>query len=122
MADISKSELCTFDPNLSLDNLVGLYDNVLKRVFDDHAPLKRAIVRVRDDSKWYTELIRSQKQKRRQFERLWRKTKLEIHRQMFLQQKSTLNHLLIFLKKNIIQVSSLIVKGIAKNCLMLSLD
>jgi hypothetical protein len=80
--DIIKSELCT-SQETSLCALVDQYDRVLKDILQNHAPLKQRTVTVRPDAPWYNDDIRDAKRKRRKAERMWRKTHLEIHKQLY---------------------------------------
>ena len=65
---------------LSLDVLVLKYDETLKTVMNTLAPVKTATVTIRPEAKWYTDEIRQGKQGRRQAERRWGKSQLEVHR------------------------------------------
>jgi hypothetical protein len=59
------------------------YEDALSSILDKHAPLKSSSVPDRKDVKWYNEDVRLAKQVRRKLERKWRKTRLEIDRQIF---------------------------------------
>ena len=83
--DIIKSVLYA-SPETSLDALVDQYDNVLQNLLENHAPLKQCTVTIRPDAKWYNDDIREAKKKRRQAERKWRSTHLEIHKQLYAEQ------------------------------------
>ena len=72
----------------TIDNatdLYELYDVTLSSVLDSHAPLKCVVIE-RPSAPWYTEDIRIEKGKRRRLERLWRRNKLTINRDMYVEQ------------------------------------
>ena len=78
-----------------LNNNMGLViqlENCLLHILDQHAPLRTVTVINRTHTEWYTDNIREQKQKRRQYERLWRKTGLTIHKDMFNAQRIKTNN------------------------------
>ncbi|KAK2144742.1 hypothetical protein LSH36_734g01020 [Paralvinella palmiformis] len=57
------------------------------------------IITLRPNAPWYTEDIREDKHKRRKAERLWRRTKLTVHHQMFKKECRNVIALLIKAKK-----------------------
>ena len=75
----------------TLDELIAVYQRELDVVLDDVAPEKTCIIPVRSESDWYTSEIRDAKQIRRRFERKWRNSGLEVHRQMFKEQCCKVN-------------------------------
>ena len=68
-----------------------MYNTVLCTIMDKHAPVKTKVIPVCPQPEWYTEEVRKAKQQRRQCERLWRKTKLTVHRDMYVNMKVTVN-------------------------------
>ena len=61
-------------------------DSVLTGVLDDHAPVMRRRVRPQKNAPWFSgvaEEVRSLKQQRRRAERLWLKTGLTVHKQLY---------------------------------------
>ena len=80
--------------NGSVDEIANRYITCLQNLFDIHAPVVRKVVKLRPHAPWYNESIREAKQQRRKLERRWRRTHLEIDRQSFRQQCSTLSKLL----------------------------
>ena len=74
--------------------LVRKYNEDLSCVTEKHAPLRQRVIRSRNETPWYNTEIRSAKQQRRRLERLWRKTKLEVHRQMYKAQCNTVTKLI----------------------------
>ena len=77
-----------------LDQLVSIYQNDLLSVLNKHAPLKTRTFTIRPQAEWYTADIRKAKQLRRRAERLWRKTGLTIHRDIFMERRGDVNDLI----------------------------
>jgi exonuclease III len=77
------------------DSLVEAYNFGLKTLLDKHAPLQKRIVTLRPNALWYTEELREAKHKRRKAERLWRRTKLTIHHQLYKDKCSEVGKLLV---------------------------
>ena len=71
-----------------------MYDNTLTCLVDKHAPVNERSVRLRQDTAWYNEDLRNEKRVKRQKERAWRKSKLEVHRQIYVDQCKRVNNLL----------------------------
>lgn len=92
--DILNSALNTDLSACELDGVVSLYNSELARIIDVHAPLKTRTLTVREEAEWYTDNIRAAKQKRRQAERLWRKTGLSVHRDIFMTRREEVNNLI----------------------------
>ena len=80
-ADISKIDFKTDCDNV--DIVVDNYDTVLASLLDLHAPLKTNNVICRDLQPWMSEEILSVKREKRKSERIWRKTKLTVHLEIF---------------------------------------
>ena len=70
-----------------LDVLVNKYDTTLHDIINNHAPLKQRTVTIRPSNPWYSPEIDEAKKLRKQLERRWRKSKLEIDRQLFKSQR-----------------------------------
>jgi len=98
-ADIKESPLIT-TPVTTLPALVEQYNTVLKELLDTHAPLKKRVITLRPAAPWYNDSIREEKQVRRQLERKWRTTKLEVHKQNYLEQCKKVNDSLYTAKKS----------------------
>ncbi|MCK5882742.1 MAG: hypothetical protein KAG61_03570, partial [Bacteriovoracaceae bacterium] len=83
-----------------IDGIINIYNNSLKRVIDSHAPeIKKALI-LRPFAPWYTEELRNAKQKRRKLERRYRRTKLEVHKQIFRHQCCVVNKMVLRAKKD----------------------
>ena len=83
--DIESSTLYT-NPAHDPEGLALQYDTVLSQLLDLHAPQKEKCITIRPNAPWYTDELREEKQKKRRLERKFRKTNLEIDKQLFLQQ------------------------------------
>ena len=70
--------------NLNVGSLVDSYNSGLRTVLDRHAPLNIRRVRDRPSALWLTKEVRNARRKRRRAERLWRKTKLTVHKEMYI--------------------------------------
>lgn len=64
-------------------NAVLDYNTTITKAMDLHAPLHTVKVKGESQKPWYSEEIHVARQKRRQLERKFLKTRLEVHRQMF---------------------------------------
>ncbi|XP_038061112.1 uncharacterized protein LOC119731897 [Patiria miniata] len=84
--DIATSPLITC-PADTPDTLVDQYNSVLCKLLDSHAPPKTCKIVDKPKMPWYNNDIAEAKRKRRQLERRWRKSKLQIHREMFQSQR-----------------------------------
>jgi hypothetical protein len=80
--------------DMSLTELTNLYDSELSKIADNLAPVKTRVITVRPIANWYNTTIREAKQKRRRAERKWRKTNLEVHRQIYIECKNVVNALI----------------------------
>jgi exonuclease III len=83
----------------SCDVLTSRYNEVLTEILDDVAPQKTRVIVVRTNEKWFNEDIRSAKQQRRRLERLYHKTRLEVHKQMLREQRNVVNKLIVNAKR-----------------------
>ena len=75
------------------EKAVKVYNNVLTDLLDKHAPAVTSSVIVHPETPWYNEEINTAKKARRQAENTWRKTKLLIHREIFLNERNRVNYL-----------------------------
>uniref|UniRef100_A0A8W8MU22 Uncharacterized protein n=1 Tax=Magallana gigas TaxID=29159 RepID=A0A8W8MU22_MAGGI len=69
--------------NSSISQIVDHYNTTIHKAVEKHAPLTKKSVLLRPDTKWYSEELRDAKRERRRAERLWRETRLGVHRQIF---------------------------------------
>ena len=87
-------DLCQ-SPQATVDELVDEYNTTLLKLLNKHAPLLSREVTLRPHAPWYSEELREAKRKRRQYERKWKSTGLEVHRQIYREQCSTVGKLLV---------------------------
>lgn len=74
----------------TVDELLASYTDAIKLTLDEHAPLKSRKVLGRK-CPWFTEEVHAARQAKKQAERKWRTTELEIHRQMYAEKRTLLN-------------------------------
>ena len=67
----------------SVTEFVLHYNSDLRSIIDHHAPLQKATVTLRHNLPWFTNTLRQEKRNRRQLERTWLRTGLEVHRQAY---------------------------------------
>ena len=82
----------------SVTELVLHYISDLRSIVDHHAPLQKSTVTLRPNSPWFTDTLRQEKRNRRQLERTWLRTRLEVHRQAYRTKCVASNHLLLTTK------------------------
>lgn len=80
--------------DLSSEELLAVYNTKLRNILDEVAPIKTRKVPIRPQSEWYSQSLREAKQERRQAERAWRKSGLEVHRRIYIEKRSKVNALL----------------------------
>ena len=89
-----KHSFRTSDTTQCADDLAVEYNEVLSSLCDKHAPLVNIKSKGKPPKPWYSDIIHLARRKRRRVERRWKKTGLEIHRQMFLQQRESVAKLI----------------------------
>ena len=85
--DLLSTDIGKIDFNLdskNVDSIVDNYNTVFTSLLDKHAPLKTDYVVPRDVLPWVTEEIMSARREKRKGEWVWRKSRLEVHLQMFI--------------------------------------
>ena len=78
---------------------VDHYNNTLSQVLDTHAPLKSKSVVIHPEAPFYNDELDKAKKVKRASERKWRKTKLEVHRQIYIEKRNFANNLLASTKE-----------------------
>ena len=62
------------------------YNNVLRELIDKHAPIHTRSITLRPNAPWFNDSLRALKRQRRQPERKYVTTRLEVHRQIYKEQ------------------------------------
>ena len=70
-----------------LNEIVYQYNSCLHNILDNHAPLKSHTITIGPCNPWYSPEIDEAKKLRKQLERKWRKTKLDVDREIFTTQR-----------------------------------
>ena len=68
--------------------MVNDYDTVLRTVLEGHAPSTNRVRRRARPRVWYTNNVKEAREKERQCEHRWRTTKLEVHRQLYVESRN----------------------------------
>ena len=84
MQDIIASNLFPFE-DFSLDELIENYNHVLSELLDKHAPIVTKNVSLKKkEAPWFNDALLMAKRQRRCAERKWRKSKLTVDKEIFL--------------------------------------
>ena len=70
--------------NSSFSNCIASYNSILKSSLDKFAPIKQKIIKDVQSATWFDEDYRDLRKLRRNAEKLWRRTKLTVHRLEFV--------------------------------------
>ena len=89
-----KCHLSNCDFTDDTKNLCDVYNAVIKEVVDQHAPLRKRKLAVRDRSPWISDEIQLARRNRRKAERKWRATRLTIHRDIYKEQRHHVTELI----------------------------
>ena len=84
--DIQRRLDATHTNDVSLDECLSAINGALEEALDSHAPVKMVRPKGNVHKGWYDDEIHEERKKRRRMERKFKKTKLEIHRQMWREQ------------------------------------
>ena len=71
--------------NGTAEDLANGYSDTLKFLINKHAPLRRKNIVLRPQCPWYNEDLHEAKHVRRKLERKWRKSRLTIDHQIYIQ-------------------------------------
>ena len=74
---------------MDISQSVDLYNSELRSILDFHTPLSTHTVTVRPAAPWYSNEIKTKEGKKRQLERLWRKSRLPQDRLSFTEHTAT---------------------------------
>ena len=76
--------VCLYDDSTeSAEEKVHTYNTALKSLADKHAPQITKLVSKRPKCPWFNDDLLSLKLEKRKLERLWRRTELVVHHQMY---------------------------------------
>jgi hypothetical protein len=76
------------------EELLDCYNQVISDAIEKHAPLKSAKVTLRDSTPWQNDDIKTARTERRRAERKWRSSRLTVHRQIYLESRRNVTHLI----------------------------
>jgi len=93
LAHLRVSSLVLDSPG-DVDHLVDLYDSTLRDIVDEHVPLRTNEMPRKSMFPWYNKNIQAAKRHRRYCERLWIRTSLCVHYEMFKVSKSLVKNTL----------------------------
>ena len=102
LADLAsdiESTIIFHSEEMPLDDLVRNYNDIIRAAVDKHAPVQTKVVTLRPSTQWYSQELHAGKEDKRKAERVWRRTKLEVHRQIF-QEKCNASSRLLFQNKH----------------------
>jgi hypothetical protein len=85
--------------DLSAEELVETYNSALRSLMDIHTPVQTKTITLRPNTQWYTQELREAKQEKRKKERMWQKTKLTVHKEIYRHQCTNVNKLLVKAKR-----------------------
>ncbi|KAK7481998.1 hypothetical protein BaRGS_00026801, partial [Batillaria attramentaria] len=91
--DIRDSSLIQHPPS-DANMLADLYNETLAHILDKHAPITTKHVPAHSSTAWYNPEIQKAKCRKRRAERKWRKSRLEIDRQLYKQARNELTKLI----------------------------
>ena len=83
-----------------MDRLADDYQKTLCHLLDKHAPLQTKTIMIRPSVPWFSEDIAQAKGVRRQYERMWRRTRLQPDLDIFKEKRKAVCHLLDSSKSN----------------------
>ena len=87
------------DTDRPLNELVLAYTTGIEAVVDKHSPVQRKSITLRPNAHWYSDELRHAIHACRRAEKVWRRTKLTVHRQLFRGQCNAVKKLMIGAKK-----------------------
>jgi hypothetical protein len=84
----------------STEELVNRYNTGLRELLDKHAPLMTKEITDRPNTPWYDDNLRAAKRERRRAERVMRRTKLTVHKEIYTDACAKYNKLLLQTKQD----------------------
>lgn len=98
-SDILQSALVSSSQH-SASSLTALYNEVIEKILNKHAPVRTVTVVDRPRPPWYNNDILCAKQERRAAERRWHSTGLHVHQDIFRRMRCTVNDLIVHAKQD----------------------
>jgi hypothetical protein len=80
--------------NTNCNDLVAFYEESVTRVLDKHCPVNTRMCSVRPRMPWYNQTIHEARRIRRRSENKWRKSRLEVDKQIFLEKKAEVDRMI----------------------------
>ena len=84
----------------TVSDLVEKYNCLLEKTLDTHAPLKTRTITVRPKQPWYDESVDEARKIKRKAEKMWRKTGLTVHKEIYISKKKALTEVIKSAKTN----------------------
>ena len=81
---VAKFDAFSISDQSSFASCISSYNSILQSSIDEFAPLKQKVIKEVVNANWFDEEYRDARKKRRNAEKLWRKTKLTVHRLEFV--------------------------------------
>jgi len=78
----------------NVNDLVDLYDMAVKAIVNKHAPVSSSVRSSRSVYPWYNGDIHHARRLRRRLERRWRKSRLDVDRQQYIDQRTITNEMI----------------------------
>ena len=99
--DIKNSGLTNeVSKSATVSDKVDRFNRYMKNILDIHAPFKTKNIVCRPNTCWFNREISEAKKTQREAERTWRNSKLEVHRQIFVETRNKTHKLIVRAKKN----------------------
>ena len=76
------------------------FNRFMNNILDIHGPFKTKNDVCRPNTRWFNREISQAKKTQREAERTWRNSKLEVHRQIFVETRNKIHKLIVRTKKN----------------------
>ena len=97
-ADLA-TKLGSIDRHQDVETLLEQYEQAVQSTTNVHAPMVSRVRQSRRREPWYNDEIHQARQLRHANEKRWRETKLEVHRQIFVQHRSQVNSMIAKAKR-----------------------
>ncbi|XP_062603507.1 uncharacterized protein LOC134265286 [Saccostrea cucullata] len=94
-----ESRLSEIRSDVPIENMVNLYNERIREVLDDHAPLHEKTAIIRQNAHWFSADLHTLKRNKRKAERTWRRTKLTVHHLIYQESSRSYSNSLTQCKK-----------------------